>query len=228
MLIYNFNFSSSSKSVKMKKFTAPIIFGVMLHCFLTNIAIAQVSLPNVCIAIRIDEPIALNGILDEKCWGYAPRITNFTQRELNEGEPITERTEVAIVYTTDKLFLGVWCYESEPDKITAKYMQRDFPYWLDDNFEVIFDTYHDKRNGYIFVINPNGARSDVQITDEGKGFNINWNGVCDAAVMIADSGWFAEIEIPFSTLKFTKDSIQIWGMNLERNIRRKQEQAFWQ
>lgn len=212
----------------MKKLPTAAGFLIFLLFVLGNNAFSQTSMPNVSIAFRIPEPIKLDGNLTEKYWRFAPRITNFTQRELNEGSPVTERTEVAVVYTTESIFLGVWCYESEPDKLTAKYMQRDFPYWLDDNFEVIFDTYHDKRNGYVFVINPNGARSEVQITDEGKGFNQNWNTVWDAAVMVADSGWFAEIEIPFSSLKYPKDSIQIWGVNYERNIRRKQEQAFWQ
>jgi hypothetical protein len=112
--------------------------------------------------------------------------------------------------------------------ITAKYMKRDFQYWLDDNFEVIFDTFHDKRNGYVFVINPNGARSDVMILDEGKGFNIDWNGIWDAETVINDEGWFGEMIIPFSTLKFKDIDSHVWGINLERNIRRKREQAFWQ
>jgi hypothetical protein len=107
-------------------------------------------------------------------------------------------------------------------------MKRDFPYWEEDNFEVIFDTFFDKRNGYVFVVNPNGARADVQITDEGKGFNIDWDGVWDAAVRTNDRGWFAEMAIPFSTLQFPEKSVHIWGVNFERNIRRKQEQAFWQ
>lgn len=107
-------------------------------------------------------------------------------------------------------------------------MRRDFKYWRDDNFEIIIDTYHDKRNGYLFITNPNGARRDALVTDEGRSINEDWNGVWDVAIQANEQGWFAEIEIPFSTLKFTDERQQIWGINFERNIRRKNEQVMWQ
>ena len=88
--------------------------------------------------------------------------------------------------------------------------------------------YDDKLNGYIFVINPNGARADLLVSNDGTSSNRDWNGVWDAATVINDKGWFAEIVIPFSTLKFPDKVFQNWGINLERNIRRKQEQVFWQ
>ncbi|MCX7736623.1 MAG: carbohydrate binding family 9 domain-containing protein [Candidatus Kapabacteria bacterium] len=189
---------------------------------------SQVSYPNTIKPLKLEKAPNFDGILDDDCWSKSQRISNFTQRELNEGEKATERTEVSLVYTNAEIFIGVWCYQSPPLKFTAKYMKRDFNYWEDDNFEVLFDTFFDKRNGYIFVINPNGARADVQITDEGRGFNIDWNGIWDAEVIRSDTGWFAEIRIPFSTLKFSNEKIQKWGVNFERNIRYKNEAAFWQ
>ena len=189
---------------------------------------SQVSQPNEINAYKINSPVKLDAVLDEPCWIEAQKISNFTQRELHNGEPVTERTEVAIVYTQETMYIGVWCYESDVKGIIAKNMKRDFDYWNDDNFEIIFDTYLDKKNGYVFVINPNGARSDVMTTDEGHGFNIDWNGVWDAAVVINEKGWFAEIEIPFSTLKYPDVKSHVWGVNFERNIRRKKEQVFWQ
>jgi hypothetical protein len=170
----------------------------------------------------------LDGKLDEPEWELAEKVSNFTQRELNNGEPATELTIAAVLYSETSIYIAGWCYESEASKVTAKYMKRDFPYWEDDNFEVIFDTFLDKRNGYVFVVNPNGARADVQITDEGKGFNIDWNGVWNAAVFRDSTGWFVEMEIPFSTLRFADKEEQIWGVNFERNIRRKSEAVFWQ
>ena len=202
-----------------------IIFFLLLNaifCF------SQRSLPDTIKAVKIYGQLKLDGVPDEDLWQKAQIVTNFTQRELNEGEPVTELTKAALLYDDENIYIGAWCYDREPGKITAKYMKRDFPYWFDDNFEVIFDTFHDKRNGYVFVVNPNGARSDVMILDEGKGFNIDWNGVWDAEAVINDEGWFAEMVIPFSTLKFKNEEEQIWGINLERNIRRKREQAFWQ
>ena len=107
-------------------------------------------------------------------------------------------------------------------------MKRDFYWGSDDNFELIIGTYDDNRNGYLFVTNPNGALADAMIMDEGRGFNRSWNGVWDVAATVSDSGWFAEFELPFSTLKFPDKEEQVWAINMERNIRRKQEQLLWQ
>jgi len=189
---------------------------------------SQTSIPNKIRALEINKPIKLDGILNEDCWKKADIISNFTQRELHEGQPVSEKTEVAIVYTKETLFIGIWCYDSEPDKLVAKEMKRDFDYWKEDNFEIIFDTFLDKRNGYVFVVNPNGARCDVQVSHQGESFNRDWNGIWDVAVNKNSQGWFAEMEIPFSTFKYPDTKKQIWGVNFERNIRRKREQDFWQ
>ncbi len=201
---------------------------IIIKLFIASELVSQVSEPNIVSAYRISTDIELDGKLDEAPWYIAQRITNFTQRELYEGSPVTERTECAVLYDNENLYIGFWCYDSEPDKLTARYMKKDFPYWEEDNFEVIFDTFDDDRNGYVFVVNPNGARSDVLVLDEGKGFNIDWDGIWDASVTRNENGWFGEMRIPFSTLKFPDTKVQVWGVNFERNIRRKQEQVFWQ
>lgn len=191
--------------------------------------LAQTSKPDTIYARFTWEAVRLDGVLDEPVWRQAGRISNFTQRELNVGEPATERTEVAIIYTTETLYIGFWGYDSRPDKLVAREMKRDFDFDLEDNFEVIIDTYNDDRNGFLFVVNPNGARADVQVLNNGESENIYWNGVWDAKTRTTGEGWFAEIAIPFSTLKFRKDvAHQVWGINFERNIRRKREQLLWQ
>lgn len=188
----------------------------------------QVSYPNEIKAYKTIEPIRLDGVLDEDCWQKAQRISNFQQRETDNGAPATEPTFAAVAYTSDAVYIACWCYDSNPNGIVAKHMKRDFPYWTDDNFEVVFDSHLDRRNGRIFVINPNGARADVLVMNDGRSFNIDWNGVWDAATTINEEGWFGEIEIPFSTLKYPDKAVQIWGANFERNIRRRGEQLFWQ
>ena len=190
---------------------------------------AQTSRPNIIEAQYTNEAIKLDGKLDEPVWETAIHISNFTQRELNIGKPATERTEVAIVYTANTLYIGFWGYDGEPDKLVAREMKRDFEFDLEDNFEVIIDTYNDDRNGFLFVVNPNGARADVQVINNGESENEFWNGVWKAKTTVTDQGWFAEIQIPFSTLKFKTDvAKQRWGINFERNIRRKREQLLWQ
>jgi len=190
--------------------------------------IGQHSKPDTLIAMKYSGQIKVDGKLNEKCWLTAPAIENFTQREQKEGEPATEKTAIAVVYNTHYIYFGIWCFDNEPEKISAQQMERDFSWGSDDNVEIMMSTFNDNRNGYLFVTNPNGALADVKIGDEGEDFNKSWNGVWDVAVEKNEKGWFAEMVIPFSTLKFTKDSVQNWGINFERNIRRKKEQVMWQ
>jgi hypothetical protein len=166
---------------------------------------AQRNTPDRLRAVRIDSPIDLDGVLDEEAWATAPRISNFTQKELAENEPATEKTEVAALFTKTDLYLGIWCYDSEPDRIIAQKMSWDFDYGTEDNFEIVLDTYGDRRNAYFLVINPNGAQYDSLITDNGRKSNSSWNGVWYVAAKRTDQGWFAEIRIPFSTLKFSPE-----------------------
>jgi hypothetical protein len=179
-------------------------------------------------AYRTEEKIVLDGQLYEKAWSDVVRISNFTQRELNNGSTPSEKTEVGIVYNDNYLYIGVWCYDSNPAEIISTQMQRDFSWGVDDNFELVIDTYNDNRNGYLFVTNPSGARADAMIQNDGIDVNTDWNGVWDVETTINEKGWFAEFEIPFSSLKFDGDTMQTWGINFERNIRRKLEQILWQ
>ncbi len=194
----------------------------------SNNLIGQHSKPDTLIAFSYNGQIKVDGKLNEPCWSNAIAIENFTQREQNEGEPATEKTKIAVVYSTNEIYFGIWCFDSDPDRISAQQMARDFSWSSDDNIEIMVSTFNDNRNGYLFVTNPNGALADVWVGDEGKDWNKDWNGVWDVAVERNNQGWFAEMVIPFSTLKFKKDSSQIWGINFERNIRRKKEQLMWQ
>ncbi len=201
-----------------------LILGLLLSFNLFG----QHSKPDSIIAIFCEEQIKLDGQLNETCWLNAPAIENFTQREQNEGAPATEKTRISVVYNTNEIYFGIWCFDSEADKISAQQMARDFSWRSDDNIEIMISTFNDNRNGYLFVTNPNGALADVWVGGEGKDWNKDWNGVWDVAVEKNEQGWFAEIVIPFSTLKFKNDSTQVWGINFERNIRRKKEQLLWQ
>ena len=179
------------------------------------------------IAVRINHAPHIDGILNDEAWTLASPMSTFTQRELEEGRPATERTEVRIVYDVHALYIGFWGYDSNPSEIIATAMARDFNTDAEDNVGIVLDTYRDKRNAFWFFVNPNGARADALVTDEGQGLNTDWNGLWDAHTTVTGEGWFAEIEIPFSTLRFADEAEQTWGINIVRNIRRKQEQALW-
>lgn len=212
----------------MKKVILLVLWGWMLSSSTFRMAQAQQADNRLQATYTAVSP-TIDGKLDEAAWQNAPRVTNFTQRELTLGAPVSERTEVAILYDDQKLYVAVWCYDSEPDKLIARELRRDFDYALDDNFMLIIDTYNDQRNGFMFVTNPIAARADLQVFNNGGSRNSFWNGVWDVRTTITDEGWFAEFEIPFYTLKYRVGlQEQVWGINFERNIRRKREQARWQ
>ena len=172
------------------------------------------------------ETVVLDGVLDEKAWSGAQAGTDFVQREPDTGKPASQRTEVKVIYTSTTLYIGLYNFDREAHRIIDKEMQRDQPLWRDDAVDVVIDTFGDHRNAYLFETNPNGARTDGLISDEGRDFNISWNGVWQVASRRTPEGWFAEMEIPFSTLRFDP-AATAWGFNVLRYVRRRAEQAFW-
>ena len=187
--------------------------------------------------VRVENGPQIDGRLDEEVWLRAAVIDEFVQQEPAEGEPATERTVVRLLYDAEALYLGVEAYDSEPDGVIATEMRRDSLRLLDeDNFQVILDTFHDRRSGYMFVTSPLGAKLEQQVAEEGEGgwrgrnsnnININWDGVWDVVSRRTADGWVAEIAIPMVTLRFPRTEEQVWGVNFMRNIRRKNEQVFW-
>ena len=187
--------------------------------------------------VRVEDGPRIDGRLDEEVWLQAAVIDEFVQQEPVEGQPATERTVVRLLYDAQALYLGVEAHDSEPDGVIATEMRRDSPRLLDeDNFQVILDTFHDRRSGYMFVTSPLGAKLEQQVAEEGEGgwrgrnsnnVNVNWDGVWDVVSRRTGDGWVAEIAIPMVTLRFPKTERQVWGVNFMRNIRRKNEQVFW-
>lgn len=185
-------------------------------------------------AARTTDRIKVDGVLDEEAWASAIPTDQFVQQEPHEGQPATDRTEVRVLYDAGHLYIGVKASSTLP--VTATEMRRDADRLFDeDNFQVILDTFHDSRNGYMFVTTPLGAKLEQQIFDEGEGggrsgtanINRNWDGVWDAAARITSGGWTAELEIPFSTVRFIPSDDQVWGINFQRHVRKTNEQAVW-
>ena len=187
-------------------------------------------------AQRIETAPILDGILDDDVWQLSTIVDNFYQQEPIEGAPATERTEVRILHDETALYFGVTAYDSEPDGLVASEMRRDAEQLFEeDNFQIILDTFHDLRSGYMFVTNPLGGKLEQQVAEEGEGgfgrkspnVNVDWDGVWHVATTQFQGGWIAEIAIPMVTLRFPKMDEQVWGINFMRNIRRKNEQVFW-
>ena len=186
------------------------------------------------VPLRILESLHMDGVLDEGIWQNALAASGFTQQRPDEGQPSSERTEVRVLYDEQTLYIGVWAYDSDPSQIIATQMARDGDLADDDYFQIILDTYMDRQNGILFATNPDGARYDAQVRNEGRSegrFNTNvltdWNGVWDVYTSRNEAGWYAEMAIPWSTLRFETGDDVDFGINLERQIRRRNEQAFW-
>ncbi len=183
-------------------------------------------------AVRVDRAPKLDGTLDDPLWQTAEPITDFRQREPHEGQPPTEKTEVRILYTRHAVYFGIHCYDSEPSRIIATELRRDVSQDLDDYFEILIDSNHDRRDAYVFEFNPLGTQIDGLIVEEqgstsGGDFDSGWDGVWRSEARITPDGWTATIEIPFTTLNFTHSLDVAWGVNFKRFIRRKNEEDLW-
>ena len=200
---------------------------------LVSLCAAQVSAQNSSsprpslAALAIDQAISVDGELNEAAWAQAEVGGDFAAREPEDNRPAAERTEFSVLYTPSTLYFGIRAYDSRPDAIVAKEMQRDADLGRrDDAISIVLDTFHDQRNSFQFEINPNGARTDALITDEGKGFNLEWDGVWAVATRRDSRGWFAEVAIPFATLRFNPGD-DTWGLNIRRVVRRTNEESNW-
>ena len=178
-------------------------------------------------AVRATSPIALDGRLDEPAWQAAPSARGFIQNEPREGEPATFDTEVRIVYDEEAIYFGIVAADPDPSGIVVTDLKKDYAVDGSDAFVILLDTFHDGRNGYQFATNPAGAKWDAQLANEGRDFNVNWDGIWAVETRITETGWVAEIVIPFRTLKFADRDPQTWGINFRRKVRRLNEDSFW-
>jgi hypothetical protein len=179
------------------------------------------------IAVRAAGPITLDGSLDESAWANAPVALNFIQNDPREGEPATFDTEVRVLYDDNSLYIGVFAKDDQPGGIIVSDLKKDFNTGSSDGFRVVIDTFKDGRNGYSFATNPAGAKWDAQMANEGRENNSSWDGIWEVKTRVTELGWYAEIEIPFRSLKFNNDDPQTWGLNFERKLRRLNEDSYW-
>lgn len=178
-------------------------------------------------AVRVDGPIRIDGVLDDAAWKQATAASGFTQSEPREGQPATEQTEVFVAFDAQYLYVGALMHDSDAGSEVVNDMRKDFREDDQDDFEVILDTFRDRRNGYVFIVNPAGGRVDRQVSNEGREINSSWDAVWDVRTQRRPDGWSAEFRIPFRTLRFVPGADQRWGINFSRRIRRKNEIAFW-
>ncbi len=177
-------------------------------------------------ASRIAEPIVLDGLLDEDTYSRVESISGFIQQEPHEGEEATESTEVWLLFDDDNVYISARCWDSHPERMIGNEMRRDNQSLSrNENFGVMFDTFHDRRNSFMFHVNLLGGLTDALAVDE-RNVNKDWNTVWDARTGRFERGWTAEIAIPFKSLRFRSGEEQVWGVNFRRIVQWKNEVSY--
>lgn len=175
------------------------------------------------------ESVDVDGRLDESLWQRAVYTADFTQREPDEGAPATERTEIAFAYTGTALYVGVRMYSDDPAAIRAILARRDEG-GDSERIIVLLDGYQNRRTHYGFAVTAAGTRLDWYTSSDGEDYgnrDYSFNPVWDAAAVIDSVGWTAEMEIPFSQIRFNRREENTFGININRYIPGKSEDAYW-
>ncbi len=200
----------------------------------------------------METPPTLDGHVTELAWqGVAP-AQDFVQQQPVEGAEASEKTEVRFGYDNNMLYVGIICFDSQPDHIVVTQNRRDGSLTDTDSIQILFDTYRDGQNGFIFGTSPTGIEYDAQVSKGGQGegggvprsgggggggqgaqqagassFNLNWDAVWEVHAQITERGWEAEMAIPFKSLRYMPGRDQTWRVQVMRNLRRNNEQSFW-
>ena len=176
-------------------------------------------------AVRLDAPLELDGRLDDAVYARVAPITDFIQQEPQEGQPATEKTEAWILFDESNLYIATRCWDSQPEREIANELRRDNGNILgNENVTFVIDTFHDRRNGYLFQTNPLGALRDMTVTDDLQ--NSAWNGIWYVRTGRFEQGWTMEVAIPFKTLRYRGSGPQTWGINLRRLVKWKNEFSY--
>ena len=232
----------------------PILLGLLAFLFLTATASSQQPLEDVPAirAVRIEADLEFDGLVIEALWDEIEPATGFIQQDPHEGKPSTERTEVRVGFDDSNLYFGIICFDRQPENIVITQNRRDGSLDDTDSIQLLIDAYNDGQNAFIFGTSPTGIEFDAQVTKAGQArgggggparaggtggggaqrggsaaFNLNWDGVWRVRSRVTSRGWESEIIVPFRTLRYKPGTDQTWGMNISRNIRRRNELSFW-
>jgi hypothetical protein len=178
-------------------------------------------------ALRITEKITIDGHLEEPAWKQALPAKDFIQQRPRNGEPADEQTEVRYLYDDDNLYIGAICFDSDMAHSVVHELKEDFNFGQSDLLNIHFDTLHDRRSALSFGVNAAGARRDQQLANDGELSNPDWDAVWDVKVSKNNESWIAEFVIPFKTLRFSKEPVQVWGVNTTRYVLRTNSESSW-
>ena len=172
------------------------------------------------------ETVDVDGQLNEAAWSTAALSDAFAQTDPREGLPASFRTTVRVLADRNELVIGVVCEDPQPGGIVSYSVRRDAGLGQEDSLKIVLGPFRDGRSGYVFAVNPRGARYDAVINAGAENENADWDGIWEAATQRSETGWSAEIRIPIQTLSFNP-SVREWHFNVERRIQRLQEIDRW-
>lgn len=174
--------------------------------------------------INQNDKIEIDGYLDDPTWKKSGIVTEFVQTDPVFQDPVSQKTEVRILYNDRGIYIGAMMYDKEPDKILKELSARDSR-GNTDFFGVVFDTYRDGLNAFAFNVTASGVQQDIKIS--GGNEDVSWDGIWESEVQFLDNGWSVELFIPYLSIRFPNKDIQQWNVNFLREIRRNREQLYW-
>ncbi|HZY25518.1 MAG TPA: DUF5916 domain-containing protein [Bacteroidales bacterium] len=178
------------------------------------------------VATHITSPPVINGILDDEAWQAGIWEDGFTQNQPYNGRPETQKTEFKIVFDDNNLYVAIKAYDTAPDSIVNRLTRRDEA--DGDLVGIIIDSFHDLRTGFLFGVSSAGVKYDQMFTNDNGNGDSSWDPNWWVKTSINKEGWIAEMKIPFSQVRFEKNSGDAWGFDVARILYRKNEQSFWQ
>src|SRR5438874_4441140 len=197
---------------------------VLLALLAATSARAQTPDPVTVRAYRLTQPLVIDGRLDDAVYRTTEPAPKFLQQEPRVAELASEQTEMWVFFDDRNVYVSARMYDSEPDRMVADEMRRDASLYQNEHFAVVLDTFHDRRTGFYFQTNPLGGVRDALIVDENTA-NYDWNTVWDVKVHRDETGWTAEMVIPFKSLRYPMGKDQVWGINARRWERRVNEHS---
>ncbi len=206
-----------------------LFLAVFLFCFISYSQEKQNTIPKriyTTKAVDVLDAPTIDGLLNDESWNTVQWGTDFTEREPDENTPPTEQTQFKILYDDKNLYIGLRCFDKEPDSIVKRLSRRDG--FSGDWVEVNIDSYHDLRTGFSFTITAAGVKGDEFISQNGNNWDGSWNPIWYTKTNIDEEGWTAEMKIPFSQLRFGESASQVWGLQVQRRFFRKEERSIWQ
>ncbi len=176
-------------------------------------------------AVKTDAAITIDGRMDEEAWQKAPVISGFRQVEPEQGEPARFQTEVRVLFDNQYIYIGARMYDEPGNRPRVTGLNRDFGYFQNDLFGVVFDTYNNERDAISFQVTPYGNQRDLQVFDDAI-FNRDFEVVWHVETEILEDGWTVEMAIPWSSLRYSETG-DTWGVNFIRRHRRSNEESAW-